>query len=53
MRYAEGKAARLPARVMFHLVAARYGTTPERVRDWPVDDFLDAFMLLGVTGDGR
>ena len=42
----------LPFRVKCHLVAARYGTTPERVREWPADDFLDAVSLLGVTSGG-
>jgi hypothetical protein len=35
---------------MFHLVAARYGTTPEAVRSWPADDYLDACNFLKVTG---
>jgi len=30
-------------------VAARYGQTPEAVRSWPADDFLDALSMLGVT----
>lgn len=49
IRYQEGKAVRLPMRVKLHLVAARYATTPERVREWPADDFLDALAFLGVT----
>lgn len=49
MRYASGTATRLPPRVMVHLVAARYGMTPDGVRDWPADDYLDACAFLGVT----
>jgi len=49
VRYREGTPTRLPPRVMVHLVAARYGTTPEAVRNWPADDFMDACNLLGVT----
>jgi hypothetical protein len=36
--------------VLYHVVAARYGTTPAAVRSWPVDDFLMATELLRVTG---
>ena len=50
MRYVNGKPARLPPKVLVHMVAARYGTTPEAVRHWPADDFLDACNFLGVTG---
>lgn len=53
MRYADGKATRLPTRVLYHVVAARYGTTPEAVREWPADDFLDACSMLTVTTNGR
>jgi hypothetical protein len=49
LRYTAGKPTRLPARVLVHLVAARYGTTPEAVREWPADDYLDACAFLGVT----
>lgn len=49
MRYAAGEPATLPPRVWFHLVAARYGTTPAAVRDWPFDDFADACSFLRVT----
>jgi hypothetical protein len=35
--------------VLYHLVAARYATSPAAVRDWPMDDFLDAVAFLGVT----
>lgn len=51
MRFAEGKPTRLPFRVLAHCVAARYGTTPEQVRGWPADDFVDACSFLGVTGE--
>lgn len=36
---------------MLHLVAARYGQTPEAVRSWPADDFFDALNFLSVTGE--
>jgi hypothetical protein len=50
LRRAErGDSARLPLRVNVHRVAAAYGTTPEAVRAWPADDFLDAVAFLGVT----
>lgn len=48
-RYAQGTPTKLPPRVMVHMVAARYGTTPEAVRDWPADDYMDACNLLGIT----
>lgn len=44
---------KFPARVLVHMVAARYGTTPEGVRDWPADDFFDAVAFLGVTNGGK
>lgn len=47
-----GQPAQLPPRVMVHRVAARYGTTPEAVREWPADDYLDAVAFLGVTKHG-
>jgi hypothetical protein len=49
LRYTNGQPTRLPPRVLVHLVAARYGTTPEAVREWPADDYLDACAFLGVT----
>ena len=52
LRYRDGKASRMPTRVLVHIVAARYGTTPDRVREWPADDFLDACNYLGVTDNG-
>lgn len=46
-----GERARVPPRLGYHLVAARYGTTPELVREtWPADDYLDALAFAGVTG---
>ena len=45
-----GEPTRLPARVMVHVIAARYGTTPAAVREWPADDFMDAESFLEVTG---
>jgi hypothetical protein len=53
LRHAAGKNPRLPSRVLFHIVAARYATTPMAVRDWPVADYLDACSFLGVTGGHR
>lgn len=54
LSFREGKGvrqARVPLRLGVHLVAAHYGTTPERVREtWPADDYLDALAMLGVTG---
>jgi hypothetical protein len=41
----------MPPRVLYHIVAARYATTPAVVRAWPADDFLDAIAFLGVTGE--
>lgn len=46
----EGEQAVIPYRLAVHMVAARYGTTPVRVRDWPADDFSDAVNMLSVTG---
>ena len=47
---AENGKGTVPPRVLFHLVAARYGTTPEAVRGWPADDYFDAVAFLRVTG---
>lgn len=44
-----GKAA-VPHEVMFHLVAARYGMSPEQVRKMPAKDYLIAVQLLRITG---
>ncbi len=49
MRYANGQPTKLPLDVQIHMVAARYGQTPEQVRDWPADDFRHAIQYLGVT----
>jgi hypothetical protein len=49
-RYGNGEQTRMPLRIRWHMVAARYGTTPEAVRNWPADDFIDACAFLGVTG---
>ena len=46
----EGGKAVVPHRLMFHIIAVRYGTTAEAVRSWPADDFLDACAFLKVTG---
>jgi hypothetical protein len=48
-RYTRGDRAALPLEVRVHLVAARYGTSPELVRDWPADDFSLACALLEAT----
>ena len=48
-RYTNGAPTALPARALVHMVAARYGTTPEAVRDWPADDYMDACAFLGLT----
>ncbi len=44
-----GATVRLPVRAMIHVVAARYGVSPEAVREWPASDYLDACSFLGVT----
>lgn len=49
LRYREGQAVRLPFTAQVHLVAARYGQSPEQVRDWPADDFMDALHFEGLT----
>ena len=49
LRFRDGQPVRFPLRVQIHMVAARYGTTPARVRDWPADDFMDALNYLAVT----
>jgi hypothetical protein len=45
-----GDPATIPDRLAFHLIAARYGTTPAAVREWPADDYLDARAFLAATG---
>lgn len=52
IRAADGKVTRLPPRVMYHVIAARYGQTPDQVRAWPADDYLDAIQMLPVTSRG-
>lgn len=50
LRYREGGVpVRLPFRVQVHMVAALYGQTPEQVRAWPADDFMDAMNYRTVT----
>lgn len=49
MRYLEGKPTTLPFNALVHVVAARYGQTPEQVREWPADDFTDAMNFMGLT----
>jgi hypothetical protein len=51
VRYRNGTPTRFPLFVQVHMVAARYGQTPQQVREWPADDFLAACQLLGVTGE--
>ncbi len=48
----QGNPAALPPNVLYHVVAARYGTTPAAVRAWPVDDFFLATELLRITRGG-
>jgi hypothetical protein len=50
LRYREGNVpVKLPFRVQVHMVAALYGQSPEQVRDWPADDFMDALNFRQVT----
>lgn len=50
LRYKEsGVPVRLPFKVQVHMVAVLYGQTPEAVRQWPADDFLDALNYRLVT----
>lgn len=50
LRYREGSTpVKLPFRVQVHMVAALYGQTPEQVRTWPADDFMDALNFRTVT----
>jgi hypothetical protein len=49
IKVGRGEPASIPHRLGYHLVAKAYGTTPEAVRDWPADDYLDAREFL-VTG---
>ena len=49
LRYREGAMVRLPFRVQVHMVAALYGQSPESVRAWPADDFMDALNFRTVT----
>ena len=50
IKVGRGERTGIPDRMAIHLVAARYGTTPAAVREWPADDFIDAWNLLGATG---
>jgi hypothetical protein len=49
-RYRDGDRVEFPHRVLVHIVAARYGTTPAAVRAWPIADYLDAIGYMEVTG---
>jgi hypothetical protein len=49
LKYAEREPGPVPFRLGVHLVAARYGTTPDDVRAWPADDYADAVAFLEVT----
>lgn len=51
-RLAAGERATVPVRLGIHLIAARYGQTPESVRAWRVDDYIDALAMYAATGDG-
>lgn len=46
----KGEPTKVPLRISWHVIAARYGTTPADVREWPADDFIDALAFIGVTG---
>ena len=50
VKLSAGEQASAPPRLLRHMVAARYGTTVDAVREWPIDDYLDACRFLGVTG---
>lgn len=53
-RYRAGKRVSTSAlghRATTHMIAARYGTTAELVREWPADDYADAVSFLALTGD--
>lgn len=52
LRFLEGSARRIPPRMQLHLVAARYGQSPQAVEAWPADLFLEAVGFLPVTADG-
>lgn len=52
-RIGGGRGGPVPFRLAVHLVAARYGTTPARVRAWPADDFADALNMLEATAPWR
>lgn len=50
LRYREGGVpVKLPFRVQVHMVATLYGQSPESVRAWPADDFMDALNFRMVT----
>lgn len=49
LAFLEGEPTRLPYRVVRHVVAATYGTSPARVDRWPADDVLEAVKLLPMT----
>ena len=50
IRYREGNVpVKLPFPVQVHMVAVLYGQTPEQVRAWPADDFMDALNFRMVT----
>ena len=47
-RVARGERAALPIEIRIHLVAARYGVSPDEVRAWSADDLVIATQLLEV-----
>ena len=50
IRFREGEGmVRLPFAVQVHMVAVLYGQSPQAVRAWPADDFLDAMNFRLVT----
>ena len=49
VKIGRGEPTSIPYRLAVHMIAAHYGTTPDDVRDWPADDFLDAWAMLAAT----
>jgi hypothetical protein len=49
-KLARGDRSAIPHQLGIHMVAARYGTTPAAVRQWPAIDYLEALAMLGATG---
>lgn len=43
---ARGKKATLRGELAVHMVASAYGQSPEAVREWPAEDYLNALEFL-------